>query len=192
MKTFQSFDDLIAAYFVPNQFGFDNWTVIKMTYLKEESASVVTLANPLVNEFLKVAVRCDSVADFESFRKDYRLHYHSQFDHRFGFFLPEARTGDVEYESFELFSKYWIESEGRTVLPYNIPLLVDFPSNLEYAEAKEDGTMAVNYQRLLMVVAQPRKRAIKRLFIRGVDETNLPEVQQFIKAKVQQNLESIF
>ena len=181
---YDTLSELVRVYFTPNHFGFDDWTVIKASLLEESSTLLVSLANPLQNEFRQVAVIGVTKQEHQAFKASYRTHYLSQLPHRFGFFLPGKRTGDVEYESFELFYRYWVEANGKNIVPFNIPLLVDFPSDLEYAEAKSDESIAVNYQRLLIIMAQPRKRQIKTIFIQNVQESDFDDIKETLITKV--------
>jgi hypothetical protein len=192
MTEFNSVDELAKIFFTINQYGFDDWVVIKISEIESEKKTLVTLANPISNDLEQVVISNYKHQEIESFRNSYRKHYLKQLEDRFGFYLPFKNSGDVEYETFDLFKQYWIEEEGKNYLPFNIPLLFDFPNNLQYAEALQDKTIAVNYQRLIALVAQPRKKRIKTLFIKNVKEEDIESIRLLILQKANDVSEELF
>ena len=183
MTEFNSVDELAKSFFNNSQYGFDEWVVIKISEIEIEKKTLITLANPIDNELKQVVINKCQHDEIDSFRNSYRKHYLKQLEDRFGFYLPLKNSGDVEYETFDLFNQYWIENEGHNILPFNIPLLFDFPNNLQYAEAVQDNNITVNYQRLIAIVAQPRKKRIKTLFIKNVKENDIASIKNLILNK---------
>lgn len=192
MKEYESIDEIAKVFFTTNQYGFDDWVVVKITELKTENIVLITLANPISNDIKQVGIKHYSDVEIENFRNTYRQHYIDQLGSRFGFFIPDINTGDVEYDNFDLFKHYWIENDSYNVIPYNIPLLFDFPNNVEYAEAVQDGMINVNYQRLIAIVAQPRKKRIKTLFIKNVTEKEIDTIKSTLIAKTNEVKDRLF
>ena len=96
------------------------------------------------------------------------------------------------YENFDMFKKYWIEDDGKSFLPFNIPLLYDFPSELQFKEALQDEAMGLSFQRLIVTVAQPRKRRIKTLFIKNVSDADFESIQDTVLSSVNSSLNEMF
>jgi len=209
MKTYNTFDDFWKAHFdAPSkERSFDNWTITKLIHTSDTDyrqhradgtdplgfqPTMVTLANPITLKTKEVLIKGLSDGQFNSFKNQYRQRFLDQLPARFGLFHPDLKQADAIYDSWEGFAKEWFERDGKSLLPYNLPILFDHVSNASYWSWKQKDFDPCGTQRLIMTVFQYRTGRFAEVFITGVDDDEMSRIRMLIQSKLDLQIEELF
>jgi len=210
MKMFESFDDFWREYFTgePQQAtGFDTYTIAKFThttdadYAQAKAAgqdrlgfqpTLLTLASPHARGKSEVVVRGLATPAHDNLRGQYRRRFAMQLPARFGLFHAGKNQADAVFKTFEAFEQSWLQSGGQSVLAYNLPLLFDHVSDVDYWAWRQKGFDPCGTQRLIITIFQYRTGRFADVFLTDVDDAEMARIALLIKSKMALQAEQLF
>jgi hypothetical protein len=200
MKIFDTFDEFWREYFrTPGAHGFDTWTIARFTHTDDATyarqkaegqdklgfqPTMITLADPLRLRKEEVVIKNLSDAANASLREQCQHRFIEQLPARFGLFNPDARQADAIYKTWEQFAAEWLEREGRSLLQYNLPVLFDHVSDIEYWGWQQKGFDPCGTQRLVMTIFQYRTGRFAEIFISNTDDNDMARIKLLIQSKL--------
>jgi len=208
MKTFDTFNDFWNIYFAtPSQAGFDAWSIAKFTHTNDEEyarlkaqgkdtlgfqPTMLTLADPLTLKKDEVVIKNLSTAHTASFRQQYQQRFIDQLPHRFGLFRPDVKQADAIYASWEEFAAEWLERDGKSLLQYNLPLLFDHVSDIEYWGWQQKDFDPCGTQRLIVTVFQYRTGRFAEIFITNMTDAEMSRISMLLQSRLTLNMQELF
>jgi hypothetical protein len=208
MKIYKDLSSFWNEYFSQTpEYHFDDWSIVHFGHVSDSEyadikgtkkdtlgfqPALITIANPHHQQSADVVIKGMSDSDMAQLKQLYQQRFIEQFESRFGAFYPEKKSGSVEYDSWDLFTAFWVEAEGKNVLKYNVPLLFDHPTDLEYWAWQQKKSCPIQYQRLIVTVFQPRKNQFHDIFIQNVKESDMPRIRAYMKEKISESTKELF
>lgn len=200
MKIFDTFEDFWKAYFSDRgSHGFDVWTIAHFTHTDDSTyhkqkaekkdklgfqPTMITLADPLRLRKEEAVIKGLTDAANDSLRAQCQHRFIEQLPARFGLFHPDIREADAIYETWEQFAAEWLERDGRSLLPYNLPVLFDHVSDIEYWGWQQKGFDPCGTQRLVITVFQYRTGRFAEVFISNVDDSAMSRIKLLVQSKL--------
>lgn len=200
MKIFDTFEDFWKEYFGElNSHGFDVWTIAKFTHTDDATyaqqktdgkdslgfqPTMITLADPMRVRKEEVVVKNLSDKAIASLREQCQHRFIEQLPYRFGLFHPDIRQADAIYERWEQFAAEWLERDGRSLLQYNLPILFDHVTDVEYWGWQQKGFDPCGTQRLVITVFQYRTGRFAEVFLSGVNDAEMSRIKLLIQSKL--------
>jgi hypothetical protein len=155
--------------------------------------TMFTLADPLTQRHETVVVKDLSTRDVTELSQQYRQRFLSQLPRRFGLFHAEKARGDAVYPSWEAFAQEWLTgADSQELLAYNLPLLFDHVSDLEYWGWQQRGFEPCGTQRLIITLFQYRTGHFADVFITNVDDTEMSRITLLAQSKIGLGADRIF
>lgn len=209
MKTFETFDKFRDSYFAapPGETGFDTWAIAKFTHTNDQEyaalrasgkdtlgfqPTMITLADPLVLRKEDAVVKDLPTSSVLSLRQQYQQRFTNQLPKRFGLFRPDATQADAIYSNWQEFASEWLEKDGESLLQYNLPLLFDHVSDLEYWGWQQKGFDPCGTQRLIVTVFQYRTGRFAEIFITNMNDAEMSRIAMLFQSRLTLNSEELF
>jgi hypothetical protein len=208
MKIFDTFDEFWNAYFSkPGQAGFDTWSIAKFTHTNDQEyanlkaagkdtlgfqPTMLTLADPLTLQKDEVVIKNLPTTHAASLRQQYQQRFIDQLPRRFGLFRPDIKQADAIYSSWEEFAAEWLERDGKSLLQYNLPLLFDHVSDIEYWGWQQKGFDPCGTQRLIVTVFQYRTGRFAEVFITNMTDAEMSRIAMLLQSRLTLNMQELF
>ena len=208
MKTFDTFDELWNTYFAqPGAAGFDTWAIAKFTHTNDREyaelkakgkdalgfqPTMLTLADPLTLRKEEAIVKNLPTSSVSSLRQQYQQRFTNQLPKRFGLFRPDVTQADAIYGNWQEFADEWLEKDGQSLLQYNLPLLFDHVSDLEYWGWQQKGFDPCGTQRLVVTVFQYRTGRFADIFITNMTDAEMSRIAMLFQSRLTLNAQELF
>ena len=209
MKFYDRFDQFWYDYFGSTlpEAGFDAWTIAKFAHTHDQEyqqlraqgkdalgyqPTMITLADPLRQTSAEVIVKDLPTADYQSLRQQYQHRFIDQLPKRFGLFHSDKKQADAIFDTWESFTDEWLMRDGKSLLPYNLPLLFDHVSDVEYWGWKQKGFDPCGTQRLIVTVFQYRTGRFADIFITNVADAEMSRIAMLMQSKFTLHAEELF
>ncbi|HEX8183026.1 MAG TPA: hypothetical protein VF575_05500 [Candidatus Saccharimonadales bacterium] len=201
MKIYDTFDAVIHDYFETNAvgFSFDTWAIAKFLHTSDADyqqlvatggntlgyqPTMLTLADPLQQQKDEVIIRNLPTSTYAAVREQYAHRFIDQLPGRFGLFHSDKKQADAIFNSWEEFAGEWLERDGQSLLPYNLPLLFDHVSDAEYWGWQQKGFDPCGTQRLIVTVFQYRTGRFADVFITNVTDAEMARIRMLIMSRL--------
>ncbi len=193
MKVYENVQDLYTEITAPHQDikEVDAWVVAnvlssnKIAPALGFAPTLVTLADGFNRQSKEVIIKSSNDSHINDFKRQCEQRYLDQFSKRIGLFHPTKNKGTASYDTVDLFVKDWVTTpQGKDVIAYNLPVLVDHADNLEYWTLSQKGGDVVGNQRLIVTVFQFRTSTFHDLFVFGVDDAERSRLELLYKSKL--------
>jgi hypothetical protein len=209
MKIYDTFDQLWQDYFnaTPTDTGFDAWTIANISHtddatyhqLKQSGKdtlgyqpTMLTLADPLKQKTTEVIVKNLPTAAYTSLRQQYQHRFIDQIPKRFGLFQADKKQADAIYDSWEAFANEWLVREGKSLLAYNLPILFDHVSDVEYWSWQHKGFDPCGTQRLIITIFQYRTGRFAEIFLTDITDAEMARIKMLVQSKLTLQMEELF
>lgn len=201
MKTFDSLAQAAEAFLRPHtSHHIDQWTVAGITHagpgdpLAERLGfrpTLLTLANPFTFQTESVVVKDIAEESIPRLKQQLRQRYIAQFEQRFKLFDAEKYQADAVYDSWSDFAGQWVQHGSDYRLPFNLPLLFDHVSDIDYWAWQQKQFDPVGNQRLIVTIFQQRTNKFAEVFIGNVSDAELGRIKLLLASHVKLNAERI-
>ena len=153
--------------------------------------TLLTLADPFNQQKNEVMVRGLQSTVYQLIREQYIHRFIDQLPRRFGLINSEKKQADAVFASWQGFADAWLERDGKSLLPYNLPLLFDHVSDAEYWSWQHKGFDPCGTQRLIITVFQYRTGRFADVFITDVTDAEMARIRMLITSKLTLGLEEV-
>lgn len=209
MKIYDTFDQFWIDYFdskLPGT-GFDSWTIAKITHMSDQAyqqltlegkdtlgyqPTMLTLTDPLKQKSAEVLIKNLSTNAYMSLRQQYQQRFIDQLPQRFGLFHTDSKQADAIYDTWEAFASEWLVRDGKSLLPYNLPVLFDHVSDADYWGWKQKRFDPCGTQRLIVTVFQYRTMRFADIFITDVTDAEMSRIKLLMQSKLALQSEELF
>lgn len=209
MQTYDTIDQFWQEYFSERlpATGFDTWTIAKITHTTDQQyeqllppnagsfgdqAALITLADPLNQQSVRVIIKNASVEACESLRQQYRSRFIEQLMGRFGLFDPAGKLVDAVFDNWEAFAKVWFTQDSDNTLAYNLPLVFDHVSDAEFKIWQDKQFDPCGSQRLIITMFQYRTGDFAKLFVKNVTDAEMARIRVLTMATLNLQIEKLF
>lgn len=209
MKTYDTFDQFWLHYFDnkrPSK-AFDSWTIAKIIHTNDQDyqqlkasgkdtlgyqPTMLTLADPLTQKSAEVLIKNLSTSAYTSLRQQYQHRFIDQLSKRFGLFHTDSKQADAIYGTWEAFADEWFVRDGKSLLPYNLPILFDHVPDADYWAWQQKGFDPCGTQRLIVTVFQYRTGRFADIFITDVTDAEMSRIKLLMQSKLALQSEELF
>jgi len=201
MRVFDTFEAFWQAYFgSQTTLPFEVWTIAHIAHTDDQAyaqaktagqdklgfqPTMFTLADPLAQRHETAIVKDLSTAAVAALSQQYQQRFMGQLPARFGLLHADKASGDAVYDSWEAFAAAWlISADGQDLLTYNLPLVFDHVSDLEYWGWQQKEFDPCGTQRLIITIFQYRTGHFADIFITNVNDTEMARIALLAQSKI--------
>jgi len=209
MKIYDTFDQFWPDYFTSTlpASGIDAWAITKFTHTSDQEyqrlraegqdtlgyqPTMLTLADPLTQKKAEIIIKGLPTAACDSLRQQYQHRFIEQLPQRFGLFHSDKKQADAIFDTWQAFTDEWLTRDGKSLLPYNLPLLFDHVTDAEYWGWKQKGFDPCGTQRLIVTVFQYRTGRFADVFITNIPDTEMSRIRMLMQSKLTLQAEDLF